>query len=216
MQMAKGDQWERDLSKWMSLWWTEGHRDDVIWRVRASGSRATSRAKKGKATAGGAGDLKAEDIIAQPLFDYWLAEAKRGYDVKKGKKTRNNESINVLYWLDKPHGTKHPRLYQWWLEADAKRKQQGRFEAVIIFRRTGKRAVIMMRAQAFGDLHHWCGNYEGITIDIRYGNTWEQGAFTLLDLEDFFAWCSPESIKQALAERQQGVVNVRPKRVLIM
>ena len=209
--MAKGDQWERDLSKWMSLWWTEGDRDDVIWRVRASGSRATSRAKKGKATAGGAGDLYATDPVAQPLFDYWLAEAKRGY-----AKARPSESINVLYWLDKPNGTKDPLLYEWWRKADMERAQQGRCEAVIIFKRTGKRACIMMRARAFGDLHHWCGEYERNTVDIAYGWTGTpEHRFTILDLEQFFMWCSPETIKQVLAERQQGMEVTRPKRVLI-
>lgn len=205
--MAKGDQWERDLSKWMSLWWTEGDRDDVIWRVRASGSRATARAKKGKATAGGSGDLYAADPIAQPLFDYWLAEAKRGY-----AKARPSESINVLYWLDKPNGTKDPLLCQWWLKAEQERAQQGRCEAVIIFRRTGKRACIMMRSEAFGVLCSYNDDYPHIAIDIAYGWTGTpEHYFTILDLEYFFSWCPPETIRMALEQRRQ----YRPKRVLI-
>jgi hypothetical protein len=74
----------------------------------------------------------------------------------------------------------------------------------------------MMRAQAFGDLHHWCGDYEHNTVDIAYGWTGTpEHRFTFLDLEQFFMWCSPETIKQALEERQ-GVGPIgHKKRVLI-
>jgi hypothetical protein len=154
--------------------------------------------------------------VAEPLFEYWLAEAKRGYDTKKGKKTRNSESINVLYWLDKPVGTKDPQLYQWWLKAWQECTQANRCEAVIIFRRTGKRACIMMRSMAFGDLHHFNGDYSGVTIDINYRRSkpWTSGVFTILDLEHFFDWCPPESIRMALAERRK-TGPISPKRVLI-
>jgi hypothetical protein len=208
--MAKGGEWEREVSKILSLWWTGGERNDVMWRTHGSGGRATNRAKKGKGTAGASGDLMATHPVAEPLFEYWLAEAKRGYDAKKGKKTRNSESINVLYWLDRPVGTKDPQLYRWWLKADKEREQDNRCEAVIIFRRTGKRRCIMMRAEAFGDLHQLNSEYRGSTIDIRYGHH----RFTIMDLEVFLQWCPPESIRIALAERQK-TGPTRPKRVLI-
>ena len=41
----KGGAWEREFSKYLSLWITEGERDDVFWRSSQSGGRATQRAK---------------------------------------------------------------------------------------------------------------------------------------------------------------------------
>jgi len=43
MEMAKGGEFERDISRFLSRWWTYGERDDVFWRTSASGARATTR-----------------------------------------------------------------------------------------------------------------------------------------------------------------------------
>lgn len=75
----KGGQFERDLCKELSLWWTGGKREDVFWRTATSGGRATQRAKQGKGTFGQHGDVQATDPIGQPLIDLCLIEIKRGY-----------------------------------------------------------------------------------------------------------------------------------------
>ncbi len=38
---AKGCQYERDISKTLSLWLTDGEREDVLWRSAGSGNRST-------------------------------------------------------------------------------------------------------------------------------------------------------------------------------
>lgn len=79
MKSSKGAEFERKLSKRLSLWWTHGERDDVFWRSQQSGGRATQRRKKGVATANQEGDLQAMDAIGQPLVDKICIEAKCGY-----------------------------------------------------------------------------------------------------------------------------------------
>lgn len=200
--MAKGGVWERECAKMLSLWWTDGERDDTIWRTSGSGSRFTTRKKQGKGTYNAAGDLCATDPIAQPLFDFLLIECKRGY-----AKERPSGSINVLYWLDRPHGTKKPLLYQWWIKADQERLDAGRSRAVVVFKRTGKRACIMMEGDWFAELIKYNGIYSGMVIDLQWNiitrdvvkrapNSAGRKHLVIVDLGFFLDWCPPDTIKQ--------------------
>lgn len=76
---AKGSSFERTISKELSLWWSEGMHDDWFWRTGGSGGRATNRARTGKTTANGAGDICAQTVEAQKLLDWFCVELKRGY-----------------------------------------------------------------------------------------------------------------------------------------
>jgi hypothetical protein len=80
--MAKGSQFERDICRQLSLWWSEGKRDDVFWRTSGSGARAKTRSYKGKKTFGQNADIQATDPIGQPLIDLFSIECKRGYSNK--------------------------------------------------------------------------------------------------------------------------------------
>ena len=80
--MGKGSQFERDICRKLSLWWTDGARDDVFWRTSQSGGRATTRAKAGKAlqAKGAYGDIAAIDPVGEPLINAVSIEVKRGYN----------------------------------------------------------------------------------------------------------------------------------------
>lgn len=78
MNRGKGSQFERQICKQLSLWWTVGERDDIFWRSSQSGGRATQRMKFGKKTFGSYGDVAAVDPFGQPLLEYWTIELKRG------------------------------------------------------------------------------------------------------------------------------------------
>ena len=75
----KGSAFERKFCKDLSLWWTDGERDDVFWRTHGSGGRATQRTKKGKETHGQYGDVCATDPIGDELLDWIVFELKKGY-----------------------------------------------------------------------------------------------------------------------------------------
>ena len=76
--MSKGSNFEREICKCLSVWWTGGKRDDVFWRSSQSGGRATQRTKKGQKTFGSYGDIAAVDPIGQPLLKMFCIELKRG------------------------------------------------------------------------------------------------------------------------------------------
>jgi len=74
----KGIVFERKFCKDLSLWWTQGVRDDVFWRTAGSGSRATQRHIHGKQTHGAHGDVCAVDPIGGQLTELFTIELKRG------------------------------------------------------------------------------------------------------------------------------------------
>lgn len=82
MASKKGPQFERDMARALSLWWTSGKRDDVFWRTSQSGGRATQRRKGGRLTFGQSGDTSATDPIGRPLLDLVTIEFKRGYNTQ--------------------------------------------------------------------------------------------------------------------------------------
>lgn len=74
----KGRDYEREICKLLSKWWTKGERDDVFWRSSQSGGRATFRTQKGLRTHGSYGDVAAVDPIGEPLLKLLTIELKRG------------------------------------------------------------------------------------------------------------------------------------------
>ena len=53
----KGGNFERDICKALSLWYTYGEDDNIFWRTSGSGNRATVRTKKGQKTKYDYGDI---------------------------------------------------------------------------------------------------------------------------------------------------------------
>lgn len=76
---GKGSQFERDLCRELSLWWTRRKRDDVFWRTSQSGGRSKTRLKSGKRTFGQYGDVQAVDPRGRPFLEVVTIEAKKGY-----------------------------------------------------------------------------------------------------------------------------------------
>lgn len=67
----KGRKFERTISKKLSIWWSNGERDDLFWRTQGSGARATTRSKRGIKTEGQDGDIAStsnESIIFAASF----------------------------------------------------------------------------------------------------------------------------------------------------
>lgn len=131
----KGPQFERDFCTDLSLWWTDGERDDVFWRTAGSGGRATSRSKRGKTTKNHYGDTLATDPIGQILLDTFLFELKRGYsncsvqDIIDKKK-----NVQYIKWIDKVWKTC---------------KEAGTKSWVIVIRRNSRESVAIVPDNSF-------------------------------------------------------------------
>ncbi len=79
MGKNKGNSFERQICKQLSLWWTENKSEDIFWRTASSGAMANIRSKKCQKTFGQYGDIQAINPIGQPLIDLGTIELKRGY-----------------------------------------------------------------------------------------------------------------------------------------
>jgi hypothetical protein len=119
--MAKGGSFENEVCRELSLWFTNGERDDAFCRSDGSGSRFTKRIKKGKDTANQGGDISFCYPDGEQLIKIWCVECKTGYaskskikdangDViqtpifkpaKKGEKKKANENREIIGWKNK-------------------------------------------------------------------------------------------------------------------
>jgi hypothetical protein len=125
---AKGAQFERDICKRLSGWWTDGGRDDVFWRTPQSGGRATRRGQKGQKTFGHHGDIQAIDPIGRPLLDSMIFELKCGYGY-----------ASVMDLID---GSGKSIWNKWIAGAWRVSAEAGSDSWALIVRRSGKKVVI--------------------------------------------------------------------------
>lgn len=129
----KGRQFERDICRQLSLWWTEGARDDIFWRTAASGARHTQRKKRGVSTHGQAGDVAATDPLGAPFLEKYHVEIKKGY---------NRCSVQDL--LDQPSGG---QVREWLVKA----AQEAVMKKVLIIWKRDRRETIAILQEAGHD-----------------------------------------------------------------
>jgi hypothetical protein len=137
--MAKGGEFEREVCKTLSLWWTDCDSDAVFWRTSNSGGRATVRGKGKRKTVNQHGDITFTDPVGMPLLQALTFELKRGYSC----------TLQDLIDADKPPRTS----YAAWI-AQAKRSQVAAesLSWAIIHRRDRRVVTITMPEDMFSQL----------------------------------------------------------------
>jgi len=190
--MPKGSQFKRAIAKQLSLWWTEGERDDVIWRTQNSGGRATSRIRAGKTLKGQHGDLCATDLCAEPLFEQVVIETKRGYGqwspldlVDQIPLSEKQEAVGQT--------KSKPILAQWLAKLEEDRKAAGARWGILIAKRDQHSPVIILPQDLRYTLCSWIGSLDcEVHIKVRYAIP--DSPFIWWDaipLGPFLDWCSP-------------------------
>lgn len=176
----KGSNFERDMARKLSLWWTqdfEEPRDDIFWRTSGSGARATTRTKLQKKTAYEYGDIGFRDPIGKPLIDCMLIECKKGY----------SKDVDIL---DLFHNEEKALLFLWWKKALKEMESAGRKNCMLILARNRRSEVCFINKSFFEERSHISGNFPGNRIEIFYANS-----LVVIRLEDFFEWIDPVTIK---------------------
>jgi hypothetical protein len=177
---SKGSQYERDVCRQLSLWWTEGKDDNSFWRTSQSGGRATTRAKQKLKTPNSYGDVGYLDIVGKPFIDKVLLELKRGY----------TKDISILDFLDKNRG--EPILLKWWDKAEKERKLAKRKHTIIIFRRDRHKSCILINAGLFTKMIDWFGDFSRNYIIIKRNKL----KLIAIELDTFLAWCHPDFFRR--------------------
>jgi hypothetical protein len=98
----KGNAFEREISKKLSLWVSNNTRDDIFYRTDASGARYTQRMKKNKNTVNSIGDISFKDLMGADLIKKFIIEVKRGYTTENLLNVLDEKNKNIIIeWLVK-------------------------------------------------------------------------------------------------------------------
>ena len=192
--MAKGSSFEREVSKQLSLWWTDGERDDVFWRTSISGGRATVRSRQGKKTFGQQGDIQATDPIGQPLIDVCTIELKRGYS-----------TTTFAGLLDKPDSAVNEPFEKFITQAEEDHKKAGSLSWLLIVKRDRRKIMLAMPRKLFRYFSSLNSIFTGdwsYLAQIKYKNKKGKVQNIYITTLDLFLDCiSPTDIKTIHTEK---------------
>lgn len=184
----KGSPFERSIAKQLSLWWSAGESDDLLWRTQNSGGRATIRGRKSKTTSGQYGDLASTHSSTIPLLKVFCFELKRGYSAH-----------TIANLLDKTPRAAEQQYEKWIKKAVQDAEAAGAYSWLLITRRDGKCSVVYMPLFAKIRLKE-CGamwdNVEGPTFTVKC----DLASVFALRLDDFLNVVEPHNVEK-LARR---------------
>lgn len=182
MKAAKGSEFERKISKQLSLWWTQGARDDIFWRSQQSGGRATIRKRVGKGTCNQEGDITAMDICGEILVRNICIELKRGYPEFSIEDilTRKAQKPVLLSFISQCERELTDTRRYWWLIV-----KQDRKEEIVLFPANFRQ---WLRINGFTDWRKKPYLMLGFS----------QYEITAMRLIDFLDFLNPEDLREAL------------------
>ena len=94
----KGAQFERDICKRLSLWVTEGERDDIFWRSAMSGGRATIKHKQGEKATAHSGDISSTHWLGSFLTEAFSLECKTYADLGFTSSVTKRKGNIISFW----------------------------------------------------------------------------------------------------------------------
>lgn len=182
---TKGGDFERKIAKKLSLWFTNGERDDIFWRTQSSGGRFTQRAKNNQNTENQGGDITFTDPIGKPLIDFWNLELKKGYS-----------KTNLLNHIDSNKNTEFESLWNQCLnDADKCNK-----EPMLILKRDRKKEVVFINKSVYNKLIDEAGYHTPCKLIVLvYEN---RDKIIGMELDNFLNWISSDCIKGLANEKE--------------
>lgn len=198
----KGSNFERDVCRQLSLWWTKGENNDVFWR---NPIRATRQVKKAEMQLG---DIQATDECSQPLTSIILIECKAGYSIKRTKKKTDTTKSKVrnVPWdlLDTIDGKQGECVILKFWSQTVKEAKLANKAPVLIFKRDFHTPVIVIDNGLYYSLEGatWEGGVSLINTlpCICFTGEGIKGGLNFFNLTDFLKVITPEIFKQLIVE----------------
>lgn len=188
----KGGEFEREFCKTLSLWITQGQRDDVYWRTAGSGARATTRAKDGRQTDGHYGDIVATGTEGRWFLREFTLELKRGYS--------NLNNTTVSDCVTSSPDRKVWTLHDWIRQAKKSARLAQSHHWMLIHRPDNRDAIVYTDVLGFQAV-------ENIAKRSGFGNVWLPRDGRRSVFVGFFPlralWrLNPEELKKSLKEQR--------------
>lgn len=208
MANSKGQDWEREESRFLSLWWTSNKRDDIFWRNRVKVTTKTPNAESQM------GDLTAQNSIGLPFIEMFNIELKAGYShsttkqkaaehkkrnekrIKEGKEplpmSVRNVPWDLLDVIDGKSIDDNLKILQFWGQCERDASITHRIP-LLIFKRDFHLPVVCIEAGSMGLIKEYQGELLVRRILLCDHNNTK--ILCLYRHSDFFEWLKPEIIK---------------------
>ena len=186
--MGKGESFEREICKYLSLWWSDGKYADIFWRSRVRSTRKSLSAKHQL------GDIKADSPEGEGLMKVFNIELKTGYSVGKKGKTVKNVPWDLLDLIDYRKGSEDlekKQIIKFWRQTVTDAEISERIP-LLIFKRDFHVPVVCISSRLMNTLENYQNQYNN-RLFCYEENDYEKLVFTRV--ETFFEWLSPETVK---------------------
>jgi hypothetical protein len=212
MANEKGSGFERDEARFLSLWWTEGERDDVFWRNRVKVTSKTPNAERQL------GDICVAHTIGLPFIETFNVELKSGYSYFNAKRAKKeNDAINakriangkepipltvrntpwdLLDVIDRNVKDENLEIIQFWNQCKTDADLSGRIP-LLIFKRDYKLPVVCVEVETMRDI----ADLSGVLLCRRLILTEGDDVRILYRHTDFFNWLRPEVVRLVHQQR---------------
>ena len=195
---GKGDSFERDMCRYLSLWLTSGKRDDVIWRNRL---RKKHMSPDGRHQLG---DIMAEGPEAYPFVNAFNVELKVGYSkTKRGKRTKNIpwDLLDLIDYNQKLKKDGGEVVLDFWKQTEGDAGMSNRIP-LLIFKRDYHDPVVCVQSSLLYLIQSYVGILRETFIRcVFYDFGWEDLNFIRAD--DFFDWLTPEIVEVMCNKRKE-------------
>lgn len=137
MKSSKGSSFEREVSKKLSLWVSNGTDDNLFWRSQSSGARFTTRRKdKSKSSGDQDGDITSTAPESKFLTDILSLECK------------NYSRVELWDLVTGAKGS--GSCYMFWLQAKTQANDAGKIPVLIL--KASRKPVMFVVNSLFSDL----------------------------------------------------------------
>lgn len=185
--MAKGGNFEGEISKEFSLYLTQMKTEDGVWKTEGSGGRVTCKAKANMETRiDQYGDITYTMPETKYWFDVFSVECKTGYAKKTKDKTKTKTTLTHWSLLDMIDSSqKICQFHEFW-EQSLNDAIESKREPILIFRRNRRSACITMRSDIFKGFSRHFGTP---TVNYLNLNTqFDPLPITIMNMRHFFDW----------------------------
>jgi len=177
---GKGSGFERDISRFLSKWWSNGERDDLFWRNRTKVTSKTPNAKHQL------GDICATSSLGIPFIEVFNIECKRGYN-------KINPFDLIIF--------RKSKFITFCDQVINDSKLSNRIP-LLILKQDRKEALVIIDRMDLLSLEYYIGKHEKIDYYIEL--VIKASTYCIFTMKDFFDFMNPEPIKLMWKKEYKG------------